>query len=342
MKKLKLLTGLLIVMFTFLGCGVNDLEIKLEEPIYNWELVGRLSNKEVRDVRVADDGTIIVSTKNRLYISVDNGDYFKGYSIPDSVDIYRVRKFENDLFLIGEMYSPHAGGFWGGTIRLLYVMKNESLIWEKMHGGYLFQDVIPGSDKFFVGSLNGVTVLNGDYSQLERFSLFNSKLNDQVDDMIQFHDFVLLSSHEGVFGSNDQGVTWLDLTARLSKEHDHILKMRISDSGMLHAMANHRVYTALDHNFDWNIRYLPKSYNAVNMKSDSEYLTIKYDDVYKLKYDELEDRFSSFAITPEVVREVEFRNWKLIEALPDGKIILSGTEGVFIGTPNLESEYWNQ
>ncbi|MCR9132482.1 MAG: hypothetical protein NXI08_07910 [bacterium] len=342
MNRIRQNLGLLIIVLTFLGCGVNDPEIKLEEPMYNWELVGRLSNKEIRDIRVAEDGTIIVSTKNRLYLSEDNGEYFKGYSIPDSVDIYRVRKFENNLYLIGEMYSSHVGGFWGGTIRLLYIMKDENLRWEKMHGGYLFQDIIPGSDKFFVGALNGVTVLGADYSRLERFSLFNSKLNDQVDDMIQFHDYVLLSSHEGVFGSNDQGLTWLDLTARLSKEHDHIMNMRISDSGMLHAMANHRVYTATDNNFEWDIRYLPKSYDAVNMNSDSEYLTLRYDNVYKLNYDELDDRFSSYDITPDVVREVDFRKWELIESLSGGKLILSGTEGVFIGTPNLESEYWNQ
>lgn len=339
MKLNAVITFIAIVGFLISGCGVNNAEIKLEEPLYHWDFVGRLSNKEIRDIRVADDGTIIVPTKNRIYFSEDNGDYFRGFAIPDSVDTYRVRKYENDYFLIGQMYSRYASGDWGGTIRILYVMRDGEQVWEKIHGGYLFQDVLVKEDQYFVGALNGVTVVGPDYITKERFTLFNSRLNDQVDDMIEFHDYLLLSSHEGVFGSKDMGSTWLDLTARLNKQHDHILKMRIDEQGTLHAMAKHRSYIAQDDQLEWSIRYLPDRYDVVNMKSHDEYLAIDYNRVYQLKFDE-GGSAKQYSITPEVYREVEYRYWNFIESLPEGKVLLAGTEGVFLGTPNPESEYW--
>lgn len=262
MKEIKSVSYLIIFLIAVTGCSINNSGNKEQESLYNWKFIGRLSGKTIKDIRLADDNTILGTTDRRIYVSDDNGAYFRGFGFPDSVDAYRLRKYNDDYYLVGEMYSPYASGFWGGTIRLLFVKKNGTDEWEKLHGGYLFQDVLVKQDNYFVGALNGVTVVNAEYNQVERFNLFNSKLNDQVDDMIEFHDYLLLSSHEGVFGSNDLGSNWIDLTAMLSKDHDHILKMRIDGDGALHAMAKHRSYITNNTSFDWEIRYMPERYDV--------------------------------------------------------------------------------
>lgn len=125
MKEIKSVSYLIIFLIAVTGCSINNSGNKEQESLYNWKFIGRLSGKTIKDIRLADDNTILGTTDRRIYVSDDNGAYFRGFGFPDSVDAYRLRKYNDDYYLVGEMYSPYASGFWGGTSGYFLLRKTE-------------------------------------------------------------------------------------------------------------------------------------------------------------------------------------------------------------------------
>lgn len=219
-------------------------------------------------------------------------------------------------------------------IQFLYIGR------EYITGRYQLFDAVKQAEKLYIGVLNGVITLDLNTNERNKVEFFRSRLSDLIDDMLLFNNYVLASSHEGVFGSNDGGESWQDLTKQFSKEYDHIFNMELDEKKQLHAISESRVYVVTDNNFDWEIRYLNDDFEDISIIDSNTYVGIEKRSVKLLVMND-KNRARDYDITPLQVLANEKREFKNIRVSKNGVIFLVTEDGFYVGNLNPESSYWN-
>ncbi len=331
-----------IVIFTaffLVNCGSNDVN-QFEDSIYEWRKVGLFNGKDIIHMDYSDEGALVVSTNKKIYVSYNDAEHFSMIYTPDSVDNYKVRIHNGNYYLISDIYDAEHGTPWSGKTKMLFYKEDINSEWEYITGRYQLFDAVKQSDKLYIGVLYGVITFDLNTNERNKVEFFRSRLSDLIDDMLLFDDYVLASSHEGVFGSNNGGESWQDLTKQLSKEYDHIFNMEIDEKKQLHAISKSRVYVVTDSNFDWEIRYLNDDFEDISIIDSNTYVGIEKRSV-KLLVMNNKNRAKDYDITPLQVLANEEREFKNIRVSNNGAIFLATEDGFYVGNPNPESIYWN-
>ena len=331
-----------IIIFTasFVGnCVSNDVN-QFEDPIYEWRKIGLFNGQDIIHMDYSDEGALVVSTNKKIYVSYDDAEYFTVSYTPYSVDSYKVRIQNGNYYLVSDIYDSEHGTPWTGKTKMLYYKKDINSDWEYITGRYQLFDAVKQADKLYIGVLNGVITLDLSTNERNKVEFFRSRLSDLIDDMLLFDDYVLASSHEGVFGSNNGGESWQDLTKQFSKEYDHIFNMELDEKRQLHAISESRVYVVTDNNFNWEIRYLNDDFEDISIIDSNTYVGIEKRSV-KLLVMNNKNRAKDYDITPLQVLANEEREFKNIRVSNNGAIFLATEDGFYVGNPNRESSYWN-
>ena len=330
----------IIGILLLLGCGVSDSHnnTEIEEDPYIWKEKNVFSS-EIMSLELTEQNELYVATKNAVYFSTDQGQSYSKVAIPDSLDMYKIRVIEDEVYLIARIYDPSIGGFWGGTTG--WLMKTNTTFnagWEEVSGRYNMHDVIIENGIMHIGALSGIR--NVDLSTGEKwFSfLFESQLQDKMDDMVYFGDRVLVSSHNGIYASEDHGQNWIRLTENVNKDRDHFKKMEVDENNLLYTHYKNRIYT-LTNDFEWGINYTHEDYDVFGLIEPGLLIASEYNrvDLLILNPGEQAEAIATFfdRDTYALIQEP-----KQIEVFADGTVVLLDRDRLLIGTKNPESLFW--
>ena len=189
-----------------------------------------------------------------------------------------------------------------------------------------------------VAQISGVRTVDLQTGEYTYHKLFDSKLTDVIDDMIEFQGNVLVSSHDGIYGSFDNGGHWERITDWLSKDRDHFKFLQVDSEGTLYAQSRNRVYT-MTSDYNWSINYLHENYDAFAVLAPGLGIAAKFKDVHLLELKVNDRAESTSAMFDEVMLE-SLTEVKQIEAFANGNIAIREYENLFIGTKNPESPFW--
>ena len=320
---------LIIGLFVIVSCDLsNQSPDDVNSNLYEWVEITNFKDAWITALAVSEEDNLYLAQSKKLFIQKAGDRFFNRISTPDSAKIVRIRKFNEKLFIIGDVYRQGGGpGVWGRNVSYLYVSTDEGNNWEEVIGGFVMQDVTYHDNRIHIGRKHGVTTVDINTGEEFRNRFIESKLSDHIEEIeTSKNGEIVVASHDGLHISRNNGEDWTKLSKRIRKENDWISSIEFDTDNKLYALQSSRTYI-LDV-ASGNYESFKNGYSNDQHKIVDEIEIVKVGGsmvrIANLNVMKFTD------ISPDKDEGVNY-NFEYVDVFSDGRIIIGGVDELFIG-----------
>jgi len=241
----------------------------LKQNLYsNWFKVNEIRNS---NCILTFENVILVGTDNGIYRSTDNGLIWSHFTVDTSYPIITdLSKTDQYIFagtFNGVYSSMDTGKTWqqlGPFYSILSVFAKDSMVLACIHGGGLFRSENNGKDwkpingdhfysyithenKIFAGTFSGI------YVSIDKgLNWILSGLPNRIVNSISKNGrYFFASNYDGIFRSNDYGMTWEEFDQGLPLDELHVSSVFATDSLVFVGLTSNKIYLSKDNGTNW-------------------------------------------------------------------------------------------
>lgn len=293
-----------------------------KEPEYLWHKANGLADREIFELALRDDETLVVATDSGMYMTHSLADPLQKVDVRNSLAISGIREImvRDTLFylsafiLVNQLWSSADGKTWEFLLAKKDPMFN---IW-----------ITPEGDRI-IGTWHGIYRQPGGASNVELIKFLYTDHFAGLDRITSFTQTssgaLFCGSHDGVYRSLDAGLSWKKVSHDIDKSEDFVVKLYTDPNDRIYVQTYEGLFRSYNDGDSWEqISSIGGVVVEAQFLGNGTVVVMTDKAVWKA------------SLTDGKFRKIGpgLSGYRKVGAAENGKIVVATDSSIFVGVPN--------